>query len=116
MKARLKLNSYICRALGVNGITLYPFVFIREGAPSARLLAHEAIHVDQVRRAGFFRFYASYLLQYLRSRAAGLTHHDAYLNISFEKEAYAHENSWESYRSIYGASRSMPQDPSEFFV
>ncbi len=68
MKARLKTNSYICKALKVNGITLYPFVFVAQKLPSARLLTHEAIHIDQVKRVGIFNFYLRYLREYLALR------------------------------------------------
>lgn len=116
MKARLIKNSYICKILKVNGITLYPYVFIKEDRASKRLLTHEAIHVDQVRRLGLLRFYAVYLVDYFKLRFRGMGHHEAYLNIGLEKEAYGHEDSWESYCKLYGANRSMAHDPSELFV
>ena len=43
-----------------DGITLYPFVFIRRGS-QPRLLRHELIHVYQIRRDGFWNFYLGYL-------------------------------------------------------
>ena len=116
MKARLIKNSYICKILKVNGITLYPFVFIKDDEVSRRLLTHEAIHVDQVKRMGLFRFYTVYLWDYFQLRLKGQRHREAYLNIGLEKEAYGHEDSWDSYCKIYGANRSMAQDPSELFV
>lgn len=45
---------------GHDGVTLYPFIFLRPGA-SASLLRHELIHIWQVRRLGFWRFYVGYL-------------------------------------------------------
>lgn len=42
------------------GMVLYPFIFYL-GEPSSRLRRHEMVHVAQVERLGWFRFYALYL-------------------------------------------------------
>jgi len=54
---------------------------------AARLLRHEAVHVDQWRRHGAVGFLGKYLGGYLRGRAAGLPHAVAYRAIPFEREA-----------------------------
>ena len=54
---------------------------------AARLLRHESVHVDQWRRHGRVGFLTKYLWDYLRLRASGLPHQEAYRAIPFEKEA-----------------------------
>ena len=53
----------------------------------SRLVAHEAIHVEQWRRLGWAPFLVVYLGEYLRGRLAGLPHAVAYRSISLEQEA-----------------------------
>lgn len=59
--------------LGMSAITFAPFVFVRKGhyrTNSARglaLMAHEAVHIGQVRELGRMRFYSRYLIGQLRS-------------------------------------------------
>ena len=54
---------------------------------AARLLKHEAVHVDQWQRHGRVGFLTRYLADYVRGRAAGMSHSDAYRAIAFEREA-----------------------------
>jgi hypothetical protein len=78
--------------LRINGIVLYPFIFYAEKAPAPEVLIHERIHWQQIERDGVIRFYFRYLKEYVHGRRQGLTHHQAYLNISYEQEAYAHQD------------------------
>ena len=52
-----------------------------------KLLTHESVHIEQWRRHGRIGFLVSYLTDYVRGRAAGLAHAEAYRAIGFEKEA-----------------------------
>lgn len=61
------------------------------GREAAALVAHEAEHVAQCRRLGLWRFLWRYLREYLAGRARGLSHTEAYEQISFECEARAAE-------------------------
>ena len=54
---------------------------------AAKLLKHESVHVDQWQRHGRIGFLARYLSDYVRGRAAGLSHSAAYRAIAFEREA-----------------------------
>jgi hypothetical protein len=54
---------------------------------SVELLAHELTHVRQYRRYGMAAFLGRYLGEYLGQRFAGLSHREAYLAISFERDA-----------------------------
>lgn len=77
--------------LRVNGMALFPFILVREGKPSARLLNHERIHHRQQLELLILPFYVWYLLEYAWHRLRGLSHHAAYLAIRFEREAYRHD-------------------------
>jgi hypothetical protein len=54
---------------------------------AARLLAHELTHVRQYGRYGMAAFLGRYVGEYLAVRLAGASHREAYLGISFEREA-----------------------------
>jgi hypothetical protein len=85
-------DSKLARILDVNAIVLYPFIFFAEKNPDAFLINHEFIHVDQIRRHGIGKFYFLYLYEYLQHRLKKKNHFEAYMAISFEKEAYTHQN------------------------
>lgn len=53
----------------------------------ARLVIHELVHVRQFAELGYLRFMARYLSDYVGSRLDGMSHHEAYLAISAEREA-----------------------------
>jgi hypothetical protein len=83
---------WILDRFGIQGIVLYPFVLYASRSPEPRIRRHEMVHVQQIRRLGVGTFYLRYLLEYLQLRRKGISHHDAYRGISFEKEAYLLEN------------------------
>jgi Domain of unknown function (DUF4157) len=56
-------------------------------AAAAELLAHELTHVRQYGRYGMAAFLGRYVGEYLAGRLDGASHRDAYLGISFEREA-----------------------------
>ena len=69
---------------GIRGLAFFPFIFI----PSStiiddELINHEKIHLRQQLELGIIPFYIWYLIALKRV---------GYMNISFEKEAYANEN------------------------
>ena len=53
---------------------------------------HEAIHTAQMKELLYIGFYILYVLEWLQKLVVYDTTRDAYRNISFEKEAYAHQN------------------------
>lgn len=83
----------ILRKLHVRGMALYPFILLRDGAmkEDAVMMNHERIHHRQQLELLIIPFYVLYLLNYLLNRMQYRSHRDAYLNIVFEREAYAHE-------------------------
>ena len=86
------LNSFIPKLLKVQAIVLYPFVLYASKNPSATLMNHERIHIDQIKKNGVIKFYAIYLHNYVIFRFQGLNHYSAYKNIPFEVEAYENQH------------------------
>lgn len=91
---------------GYRAINLFGLVFVREDSRvnrnkpiSERTRNHEAIHSAQMLETGFIGFYVLYLLEYLLKRPFFSAQKDAYHAISFEREAYAHENEPEYLKS-----------------
>ena len=90
MKIRRVYNSCIPKLLKVSAITLYPFIlFTRsvDGIKKCRkdpeqLFKHEYIHIEQVRRMGWFKFYFCYLVE---NRKTG------YKQNKYEIEAYSRQ-------------------------
>ena len=94
MKVRLRHNSVVPKLLGAEGITLYPYIFLRGDQSDyingsyynkySSVYRHELEHVYQVREFGYIRFYISYLLFYLINLGLYLSHRDAYYFIPYE--------------------------------
>jgi hypothetical protein len=55
------------------------------------LIRHELVHVRQMEEAGVLRFLWRYVRHYVRNRRRGMRHHEAYLAIPYEVEAFAAE-------------------------
>lgn len=70
-------------------INLLGLLFVHPGVYLSReLINHERIHTRQMLELGIVFFYIIYVLEWLvRLTMRG----DAYRNISFEREAYAHQ-------------------------
>ncbi len=81
-------NCKFLKLFGINGIVLYPFILYADKFPSRTVRSHEKIHVNQIRSMGVLKFYLSYVGEYAQGRLKGLSHDQAYREISFEKEAY----------------------------
>ena len=88
-----------------SAITLFPFVLVLKGVKlNQRLVRHEKIHLAQQVELLVVPFYVLYLAEYLAKRMYYRNHYLAYKNISFEREAYRHENDplYLSRRRAYG--------------
>jgi hypothetical protein len=81
--------------LNVNGMAIFPFILVKAEIckHDATLIRHETIHLRQELELLIILFYVLYLFNYLVNRIKYKTHYDAYLNIAFEREAYAMEHS-----------------------
>ena len=62
MKPIIIYNSKITKYFNLDGLVLYPFIFISECKENTSLttLKHEFIHIEQINRHGIFQFYYRY--------------------------------------------------------
>lgn len=77
----------------VTAITLWPFIVCKykEGKTDETLINHERIHLRQQVELLVIPFYLIYLLEYFFLLIKYKNHAQAYLAISFEKEAYQND-------------------------
>lgn len=95
MKVRIFYNSWFANMIVGKNITLYPFIFMMSNEQTSRanhILNHEWIHILQIRKIGFFKFYGTYLVQYVRNLLTYWSFDKAYMAITYEQEAYAGQN------------------------
>jgi hypothetical protein len=98
------------RMFRINGIVLWPFVFYADADPHPVVRNHEEIHLEQLRRKGVIRFYSLYLAEYFSGRMKGLGHDEAYRNISFEREAYTHQENASYLADLRQGDRTSPRN------
>lgn len=81
------------KRIGVSGMTLYPIIFLKskELKHDVRIMNHERIHIRQQIEMLVIPFYIIYLIEYLIGRIKYKSHFEAYLNISFEREAFIND-------------------------
>lgn len=79
--------------LNANGMALFPFILVKHESMrrDAVLINHEKIHLLQQAELLVLPFYVLYLINYLVNLLENKGHYLAYLNIAFEREAYANE-------------------------
>ncbi len=90
MKIRRVYNSWIPQLLNVGAITLYPFILFSRSVAGIKhhrkypeqLFKHEYIHIEQVRRLGWFKFYFLYLVDNAKN---------GYNENKYEIEAYSRQ-------------------------
>ena len=77
---------------GFKAINLFGILFVRgESVITNRVLSHESIHTAQMKELWYIGFYILYLMEFLYKLIKLRNAHEAYRNISFEKEAYKFE-------------------------
>ncbi len=78
----------------VSGIALFPFILVKSKPLSENdvLINHEKIHIQQQKEMLVIFFYIWYGLEYLFRWIQTGSKLEAYKNISFEREAYAHQH------------------------
>jgi hypothetical protein len=99
---KIKIGNYWILGKEINGITLFPFVFLRKSYVDMlaqwnldSLINHESIHLKQQAELGIVFFYVWYFIEYcIRVVLIGNTD-AAYRKICFEKEAYENEKDLE---------------------
>ncbi len=75
----------------IAAITLFPFIFIRTGQDSDRIIRHETIHFYQYVETAVIGFLLLYVTDWLRGLLRYRNPDKAYMRIRFEQEAYDHE-------------------------
>lgn len=78
---------------GFRGLTFYPFVFLadKDDKLNKVFINHERIHIRQQIELLILPFYILYILEYIYRLIQYKNRKVAYLNISFEREAYQNE-------------------------
>ncbi len=79
--------------LGILGITLYPFIVLRDKSlkQDKLIMNHERIHIRQQMELLVLPFYILYLIEFGMGLIKYRSKYKAYMNISFEQEAYQHD-------------------------
>lgn len=89
------IYSKIIPFKGYKAINLFGVIFVRKGQTlSPRDLNHEAIHTEQMKETLYIGFYILYLIFWI-FRLLTPPWKTAYMDISFEQEAYLNENNLE---------------------
>jgi hypothetical protein len=94
MKPIIIYNSCITKYFGLDGIVLYPFIFISEtenDVPNTTL-KHEFIHIEQINRYGIISFYYTYFTYMIQSYINNNNTITMFIDNEFEEEAYKREN------------------------
>ncbi|MDI9257512.1 hypothetical protein [Flavobacterium sedimenticola] len=78
---------------GYRGLTIFPLVILkaRNSKADAILLQHERIHLRQQLELLVLPFFIWYAIEFLLRWMVLRNRHQAYREISFEREAYANE-------------------------
>lgn len=99
----------------VNAITLWPFILVRyhQLKEDAYLIHHEKIHLRQQLEMGVLLFFIWYIVEYIIRLIQYRQPLVAYRNISFEREAYAHEahSDYLLHRSFWRFLKYLTQTP-----
>lgn len=81
---------------GYRAMNLFGLLFVRKDAVIGPVIVnHENIHTAQMCEMLYIPFYIWYVLEWLVRLVICRNTHGAYHNISFEKEAYLHEDDME---------------------
>ena len=76
---------------GYKAITIFNLIFVRNGHKLTNIdINHECIHIEQIKDCFYIFYYPLYVFEFLFNLLK-MNPHDAYKNISFEKEAYENE-------------------------
>ncbi len=101
----LKIRPKLLRK-NFNGITLWPFVILKHSLlkENAVFINHESIHLRQQVELLLVFFYLWYAIEFLFRWFQYKNRLKAYRNISFEREAYFHEQDFDylKHRKFFG--------------
>ena len=97
MKGKVIVSSFLTNLFSfgrASAVTVFPFIFVRNKVMSKdeHLINHERIHLVQALELLVLPFYLLYCIEFLIRLVYYRKVEDAYLNISFEREAYAQQS------------------------
>ncbi len=93
--ARVRVHQVRWLPNRAGAMTLRNHILFRETRDDpSHLMAHELVHVRQFAEQGTARFLFIYVADYLRGLVKHRNHHQAYLNIGFERSARAEVDQW----------------------
>jgi hypothetical protein len=91
---------------GFQGWVIFPFVFLKDRKlkSNAVFMNHERIHLRQQIELLVLPFFLWYGIEYLFRWIHYRNRHQAYMHISFEREAYQNENAFDylKQRQLFG--------------
>ncbi len=104
MKGKIIVSRFWTRFFSfgkAQAITIFPFIFLKYNSDKVNrvLLNHERIHILQALELLIIPFYVWYLFEFGIRFIKYRNFTRAYLNISFEREAYANEENFEYLKS-----------------
>ena len=78
----------------VNAMAIFPFILLKNLSQKndLSLINHEKIHIQQQKELLVVFFFFWYAIEFLYRFILLKNFHQAYLNISFEKEAYSNQH------------------------
>lgn len=86
-------------------MAVFPFILVKKQSMKQDqvLIRHETIHLRQAAELLVLPFYVLYLANYIVNRFKYNNHHQAYMHIVFEQEAYRQEknNTYLQTRKLY---------------
>jgi hypothetical protein len=86
----------VCKRLPkrVSAMAIFPYILIKRDAYRniPKLMVHESIHIEQQKELLWLPFFILYFLEYLFRLIQYRNSHQAYKNISFEREAYTNQS------------------------
>ena len=85
----LKFAGYLFN-MHLNGLTLWPFIIIKDKTVGYHVINHEKIHIAQCEELLVVGFYILFGIEYLINLCKYKDRFMAYREILFEKEAYDH--------------------------
>lgn len=85
-----KFGHWYPRTFGIAAITMGNQVWFRDPCDLVHehTFTHEMIHIRQIRKLGWKTFYTQYMKELAQGLLKYRNYHQAYMNISFEREAY----------------------------
>lgn len=104
MKYKIIKDNKFLPVDGFAGITIYPFIFVDTSTRNWKVhrdefINHEKIHLKQQLELLIIPFYIIYFIEYLIKYIKYKDGKRAYRNLSFEREAYTHDDNLDYLKS-----------------